>query len=332
MHINYSVIIRTMGKANEKYQKLLDSINKLEPKPQEVIIVLPEGYDLPKQRLNSGINERFIFCEKGMVNQRMVGINNCTTEYMLVCDDDISFNYDFVQKLVQPLNQNICDFSIGPLLSFLPPKGIKSIINNITSGAVETIFNRNMYVKVLRSSGWSYNRNINTKESRYYYTQSAAWTCFFAKTSSMHNIHFDEEKWLDMNGYASRDDMTMFYKAWLMGYKTVMVSDAIYEHLDAKTSTQGIKEKVIYSSSFNQLIFWYRFIYQVDTKFIMKCIDIISFLYYKSLTNVYMYLSILAKSKDKRVMTIRKKGFRDALKYIKSDEFKQLEKINVDIL
>ena len=332
MEIDYSVIIRTIGKADKKYQKLLDSINQLEPKPKEVIIVLPEGYDLPIQRLNSQIKERFIFCEKGMVNQRMVGINNCNTEYMLVCDDDVSFDYDFVQKLVQPLKDNLADFSIGPLLSFLPPKGIKSFINAMTSSAVETIFNKDMYVKVLRSSGWSYNRKIDTSIKKYYYTQSAAWTCFFARTSSMHNIHFDEEKWLDMNGYASMDDSVMFYKAWLMGYKTIMVSDAVYEHLDAKTSTRGISEKVVYASAFNQFIFWYRFIYETENNFFMKMLNIISFLYYKSTTEIYRYLNVLLKSKDKKELSISKQGFRDALKYIKSDEFKQLEKISVDIL
>lgn len=332
MDIDYSVVIRTIGKANKKYQKLLDSINKLQPKPKEVIVVLPNGYDIPLQRLNSTINERFIFCEKGMVNQRMVGINNCSTEYMLVCDDDISFEYDFVQKLVQPLNESIADFSIGPLLSFLPEKGVRSFISGITSGAVETIFNKDMYIKVLRSSGWSYNRKIDTSVKKYYYTQSAAWTCFFARTSSIKNINFDEEKWLDMNGYASMDDSTMFYKAWLMGNKTVMVSDAGYNHLDAKTSTKGISETVIYASSFNQFIFWYRFIYQTENNSFMKLINIISFLYYKCTTNIYGYLNILLKSKDKRELEISKQGFRDALNYIKSDEFKKLNRINISIL
>lgn len=50
MDIDYSVVIRTIGKAGEKYQKLLDSIAGLVPRPKAVIVVLPEGYDLPVTR------------------------------------------------------------------------------------------------------------------------------------------------------------------------------------------------------------------------------------------------------------------------------------------
>ena len=49
MTIDYSVIIRTIGKAGEKYQNLLNSIAALVPQPKEVIVVLPEGYDEPAE-------------------------------------------------------------------------------------------------------------------------------------------------------------------------------------------------------------------------------------------------------------------------------------------
>ena len=76
--IDYSVIIRTIGKANEKYQKLLDSIAGLEPQPKEVIVVLPEGYALPEQQLGW---ETFYFSKKGMVAQRTYGLSVCKTKF-----------------------------------------------------------------------------------------------------------------------------------------------------------------------------------------------------------------------------------------------------------
>ena len=66
MNLDYSVIIRTTGKAGAKYQALLDSIAGLDPQPKEVIVVLPEGYALPSERLGW---ETFCFCPKGMVIQ-----------------------------------------------------------------------------------------------------------------------------------------------------------------------------------------------------------------------------------------------------------------------
>ena len=71
--IDYSVIIRTLGTAGEKYENLLKSISALEPQPKEIIVVLPEGYDLPKEQLGW---ERFLFSPKGMVSQRVYGIVN----------------------------------------------------------------------------------------------------------------------------------------------------------------------------------------------------------------------------------------------------------------
>ena len=79
--IDYSVVIRTTGKAGAKYQGLLDSIAALEPQPREVIVVLPEGYALPTERLGW---ETFSFCPKGMVIQRLHGIAQCKTKYVLV--------------------------------------------------------------------------------------------------------------------------------------------------------------------------------------------------------------------------------------------------------
>ena len=118
--IDYSVIIRTTGNAHEKYQALLNSISGLEPQPKEVIVVLPEGYDAPAERLGW---ETILFCPKGMVRQRVEGVAACKTENALICDDDISFSPDFVQKLYKPLKEGRGAFSAAPLYSFLPEKG-----------------------------------------------------------------------------------------------------------------------------------------------------------------------------------------------------------------
>lgn len=48
---SYSVTIRTLGSAGEKYAATLDSIAKQKIKPEEVVVVIPYGYDLPKERL-----------------------------------------------------------------------------------------------------------------------------------------------------------------------------------------------------------------------------------------------------------------------------------------
>ena len=51
--ISYSIAIRTLGKAGKKYQKLLNSITKLNVQPEKIIVVLPEGYKPPVEKIGT---------------------------------------------------------------------------------------------------------------------------------------------------------------------------------------------------------------------------------------------------------------------------------------
>ena len=328
MQINYSVVIRTIGKAGDKYKALLNSIENLNPRPMEIIVVIPEGYSLPKERIGNGLKEKFIFSKKGMVEQRLRGIEEAKGEYLLICDDDISFDSDFVCRLYEPIQKNICKMSAGPLLSFFPPKGIRGLYNNISSGAVETIFNKDKYVHILKSSGWSYNRNINLDKKVYYYTESLPWTCFFAEKKALEDINLREEVvWLDKHGYASLDDQTMFYKAHLKGIETVVVSDAIYEHLDARTSTKGVRDNVAYSKGFNRIVFWHRFIFMQQKNIVSRSISSIGFHYYMLCTKIYSFLKGIKSEQQRAQNKIFNSGIKDGRRYIKDLEYKSLEKI-----
>lgn len=260
--IDYSIIIRTTGKAGEKYSRLLDSITKLIPQPKEIIVVLPEGYAPPKETLG---REKILYCSKGMVTQRLCGMHHCTTHYALVTDDDIAFQPDFVVKLYNSIYNSNYGFSVGPLPEFLPKSGIQSICSSLIGAAVPTLLHKNLYNTVLKTTGYSFNRHIMNGNRRYMETQSAPWTCFFADMKAIRAIHFEDELWLDMHGYSAFDDTAMFYKAWLCGWKTVVVLNAFYEHLDAGTSRKNNNEQVEYSNGFNMVVFWHRFLYSQET-------------------------------------------------------------------
>ena len=64
--LDFSIAIRTLGKAGEKYKKLLESIRNSQVQPKKVIVVLPEGYTLPEERLGW---ESFVFSPKSMILQ-----------------------------------------------------------------------------------------------------------------------------------------------------------------------------------------------------------------------------------------------------------------------
>lgn len=319
-NIDYAIVIRTLGRANEKYKKLLDSINNLNPLPKEVIVVLPKGYDSPTEKLGY---EKFVYSEKGMVKQRLYGLYQTKCDYILFCDDDISFDSDYIQKLYKPIKEGKADVTVGPLLEFFP-KGIRAIISMLLSGAMPTIFNKDKYTTILRNSGWSYNRIDLENCNKYYKTQSAAWTNFFIKRDVMLDLDFESELWLDKFGYAALDDQTMFYKLYKMGYKTLVVTDAIYRHEDAKTSTSNLKLENIYADGFNHYIFWHRFIYSLDESKVGKLLDKICF-YYWYLIN--MFYKFIRNFKNKDIYKTFSKGVKDAKKYVNTSEYKKLPKI-----
>lgn len=322
--IDYSVIIRTTGKAGEKYQRLLDAIAALEPKPREVIVVLPEGYALPQEQLGW---ETFIFSPKGMVIQRVTGIEKCQTRYALICDDDVCFGSDFVQQLYQPVAQGLCGFSSGPLYSFLPNPGKQTLLSAIAGSAAPTLFHKDRYTSVLRTSGYSYNRHLNTKETGYYKAQSLAWTCFFADLNAFEKIDFAAESWLDAHGYSAMDDQTMFYKAWLRGIETIVVSTAFYEHLDGKTSVRNNKPNVLFSLSFNRVIFWHRFLYTQQPNILLKVWALLCFGYRILWMYILSVLNLLRHHISKSDFLISIRGLREGFHFLRSKEYRAFPEV-----
>lgn len=315
---SYSIAIRTLGTAGEKYQKLLNSIKALAPKPEKVIVVLPEGYELPKEKLGF---EEFVFSPKSMIIQRLAAINYISSDYILFCDDDVEFPSDFVRKLVKPLLTGEYACSSGPLLEFFPPAGMKYMLASVLGGACVMLHGReNKYVRILNTGGWSYNRSIKVDEHKIYDTDSLAWTCFLISKKAMQRIVFEDELWAEKRGYAAFEDRAMFYKLKLNGYKTCVVSDANYIHNDAKTSTKELKLTPVFCRAFNHYIFWHRFLFS-STKFpLLK-------LWRKICIEYYICMQWLYTLKNKEIHEASLKGFYEAKQFIQSVEYKELPSI-----
>ncbi|MCH5311280.1 MAG: glycosyltransferase [Prevotella sp.] len=109
---DYSVTIRTLGTAGEKYQRTLNSIAKQTIPPKEIIVVLAEGYPIPSENLGW---EKFVYAPKGMVTQRIVGFNVCKSELLLALDDDVEFEPDFVASLIDTMQRTNADF-VSPVV------------------------------------------------------------------------------------------------------------------------------------------------------------------------------------------------------------------------
>lgn len=319
-NLNYSVVIRTTGKAGAKYARLLASIEALEPRPREVIVVLPEGYALPPERLGW---ETFHFCPKGMVTQRLYGIQVCKTPYALISDDDIDFAPDFVTKLARPVMTGGYGISAGPLLELFPPKGMQTLFWALGAAAIPARKADAPYTAMLRTTGYVYNRNIDLESERIYEAQSAAWACFFADVAKLRSIHMEDELWLDKLGYSAHDDTVMFYKAWLRGIRTAIVSTAAYQHLDGKTSTKGRPVQVKRAMGFTRYVLWHRFFYE-QAKGLEKPWCVVCIAYRSLFQSVTDLIRCIAGKRPFAEVKAYLEGTVQAMKWVKSEEYQTI--------
>lgn len=105
--MTYSVVIRTLGTAGEKYQALLDSIDRQTVRPEHVYVFIAEGYELPKERLGY---EEFIPTKKGMVFQRAFGMTYASEKSegggICWCAMTMSHSNPILSKNFSPLLRN----------------------------------------------------------------------------------------------------------------------------------------------------------------------------------------------------------------------------------
>lgn len=322
---DYSVAIRTLGTAGDKYVKLMNSIKKSNIQPKHVFVVLPEGYKPPEGILGT---EEFLFSEKGMVKQRLKALEKIDTEYTLFCDDDVEFDSIFIEKLAKPLLYDGYACSAGPLLEFFPPDEIKYLFASLLGGACRMVRRKkDNYVRILGTAGWSYNKDIITSEHKIYDTESLAWTCFLIKTDVLKSIKLEEEIWLEKNGYAAFDDQTMFYKMIVNDFKIAVVSDALYIHNDGKTSTKDLKLEPVFSHAFNHYIFWHRFLYKCEKRplkriWLQCCIE-----YAMKVSIVHNLFLVMTKRQTKECSDAALLGYREAKRYVKSKEYISLPSV-----
>lgn len=262
MKPEYSIYIRTLGNGGDKYQKLLYSIDAQSIKPKEVVVVLPNGYNRPKEKLGY---ERFAFSPKGMIKQRLFAIYDAQTPYVLLLDDDVEFESTYIEQLFATLEKSKAQCAI-PILhdSSKSNSSVKNIINRFIGREIYRRFTSNWFMTINRCGGFQVNTNINRE--KIYYSQTGHGSNCFAETSVLKNICFENELWLEDSGYALPDDQVMFYKMYKQGYKIAVDPKAYFCHLDAaSTNKSGDRYlKIAQAQASNYLIFWYKFIYPYE--------------------------------------------------------------------
>ena len=161
--MEYTAVIRTLGTAEEKFQTLLNSLERQTIQPKEIIVYIAQGYPLPKETIGK---EKYVSVKKGMIAQRALKYKEVTTDYILFLDDDLYLPDTFVENMFAHLINNKAEI-IAPNIY---PNSKRSFISRLmmtVSGRMLSRKDDGMWAyKVMRNSGYSY--NINPQKDIYY--------------------------------------------------------------------------------------------------------------------------------------------------------------------
>lgn len=309
--MEYTAVIRTLGKGGDYYQKTLDSLILQSIPPSAIIVYIAEGYALPTETVH---REQYVYVKKGMVAQRALQYTEVKTEYILFLDDDVYLPPTGVETLYHELLQYKGDV-ISPYVFYNHKKSIKEKIRLAVFGReVCRLFGNRWGFKVLSTAGFSY---INNPKKAVYESQTNAGPCFLCRKKDFLKIKYEDELWLDETPYAFPDDQVMFYKMYLSGLNILTSYDSEIIHLDAGSSTGNVDRtcKVIYSEYRNKLIFWHRFIYSNEKNYLLRLWKIVCIIYIYVLQSMNaIYKLLKGKKAEARVFFL---GIKDALIFIR---------------
>lgn len=320
--MEYTTVIRTLGKGSDIYRKMLDSLLAQSIPPSSIIVYIAEGYPLPKETV--GV-ERYVYVKKGMVAQRALTYDEVSTEYCLFLDDDVYLPSHAVETLYNELVGQDAQV-ISPCVFANHKVTIKDKIRlSILGREVCRPWSWKWGYKVLRTAGFSYN---NHPAKPVYESQSNAGPCFFCRKEDFLKIHYEEELWLDKTFYAFPEDQVMYYKMYKTGLKILTSFDSGIIHLDASSTITNTKEKterLIYSEYRNKLIFWHRFIFLPEKNLLLKFWSVIAIFYVYGIQGMKYGMKYIFG--DKGMPIAYKKGLMDGFSFIKSEEYKRLPKV-----
>lgn len=312
--MEYSVAIRTLGTAGEKYQRLLESLERQTVPPEQIVVYIAEGYPLPEETIGK---EQYVYVRKGMVAQRALRYDEIDTEYILFLDDDLVLGPDTVESMYEAMVQSGADV-VAPDIFRNSGRGMMSRMLMFLSGRMVARHDDGRWgYKVMRNAGYSYNRNPKKKV---YMSQTNAGACFLCRKSDFLSIRFDEELWLDNQGYALGEDQTMYYKMYRKGLKVATLYDCDIEHLDAGDNLNPEKERrLIYADFRFKTIFWHRFIFMPEKSCLMKVWDCLCIGY-----AIMFTLTVSLLKCRFPVLKTKYDAVRDACGFIRSPEYRSL--------
>ena len=307
---SYSVAIRTLGTAGKKYEDLIRSLEAQTLRPEHIFVYIAEGYTLP-EKVGS---EVFVTCAKGMVHQRALPYDEIVSDYLLLCDDDVLFEADSVERMFSGLKQADGDaISANVYYNHRWPLGEK-FIQAAFHGLYPSLLKK--YAFRVRKSGY-FSYCLHPRDIME--TQCFAGACILVRKSVFQSISLQDEYWMDQSGYPLGEDLVFAYKLHSYGYRVLVHSNCGILHQDAQSSHERDKYKDYYLACYIRYLIWHRAIYQPSGALgrVMAMLGFYLRWLFRYVLSLLSHLSGRNKYSDRDMV----RALKDAKTYARSDAF-----------
>ena len=316
---SYSIAIRTLGTAGEKFRKELESICAQTVQPERVVIYLAEGYKRPDFCV--GVEE-YVWAPKGMMSQRVLPYKEITSDCVLMLDDDVLLAADSAEKMLRAMVEHDAD-CVGADVFQNHRMPLKTKIYAALTNLVFPHRSRKWAFKIHRNGSFSY--NARPKKS-FYWSQSCGGPAAMWKREAFLRLHLEEELWLDCLGFPYGEDALMTYKLHANHGRLGVLYDADITNQDAQSSSGAFRKGAEYFYVRTKAMFmvWWRTCFKngKDTAW-TRAIAAIAF----SLKALWLFPVMIAAAIAKRdihVLSSYFRGLRDGWRDVHSPEFQAL--------
>lgn len=319
----YSIAIRTLGLAGEKFRRELESIARQTVKPKRVLVYIAEGYECPDWRVG---DEEYIYVKKGMVAQRALRYDEVQTDLLLLLDDDVELADDSAERMLKAMAENGAD-CVGADTFRNQDMPLWQKLYAIATNLVFPHWDKKWAFKIHGNGSFSYLKSAPTCQMLP--AQYLAGPCTMWQKKIVQRLHWEDEVWMDDMEFSYMDDTVLTYKLHVHGGKMLLLYNAEVKHLNAQTASGHYHSRAMkfYTRARLSFCVWWRTIYELNRQkhgwgrvtwmvvlvYVVKAcwlavVNVIAGIGYRNFKIPYYYV----------------KGIADGWKYVHSDAYKNI--------
>lgn len=262
----YSVAIRTLGLATDKFECELRSIASQTVRPERVLVYVAD--DGKRGFVNGRFcGEEYIYVAQGMVAQRALPYDEVASDCILLLDDDVELAPDSAEKLLRTMAMKKAD-CVGADTYKNQCMPLWQKVYAVLTNWVWPHVDKNWAFKLHRHGSFSYLLFPPKGPYAVLPTQYVAGPCSLWRKDALLRLCWEDERWMDEMEFSYMDDTVESYKLHVNGGKMFLLYDSGVLNLNAKTASRSYRSKatMFYTRARLGFCVWWRTIYEVERR------------------------------------------------------------------